>query len=963
MRRIDSRRDSVIGLFASLTWSVSLPALSLSLAVLAQAGPAWAQTAPRAATPVVSRIDFTGAASDVPRLRELATIKVGQPASPEAIRETLSDYYQKGLWSAITVDQTPAADGSVVLTFHFVPNMLLTDWRFVGNRTLNGDLLARTLDMSWGQPINPRSFEGYVIQLRERYAREGFFDVRVGVAVEHVKGNEGRLVVTVDEGQPLTLTNLRVINPGPLSEREIRDGLGVKPGDRLPRDATFQGLERLETQLSDKGYLNSRISYYFALPDGTRLTSYAAIADTLKLQPAGTPPAVDLVIAVEQGQRALVTVEGDVLLPTNELAKAMTVYKNRSYSPFELDFSANSLRELYVSRGYPEAQVSSAIARQEDGSYMITFSVEAGPKIAIKAIGFAGNKAFTDDQLRRVLQTQPARAVVGGGAFEADVWAADMANLVTWYETQGFLSAKVGSVDRLLDEATGQLTLVVHVEEGPRTVISRLLLKGATPAQEAGVLQALPINPGEAYNPRRLGDFIASVEAYYARSGYPIAKVTGQFEPGPTPDQSALVFTVEPGPRKRIGNVILRGNVKTQDWVVRHQLTVAPGQLYNSEEMLRTQQQIYQLGFFDRVNLGPLRPINTNPLDPVDLVVDLHERETGSVAVGGGFGDLQGPQASAEYLQTNLLGTGRPLRLEGLYSLRRSSGIFTLRDPYLFGDANIGEVGASYLRDRFSPTSNLEVETYGPTFGLSRQVSEHLLASARYSWSRSIYHGDPSPEERLLSGGLTERNNSIVTTGLTFDNRSDILNPRYGTRTELSVDLATPLFAGTLTYARPRVSWAHYIPFAHKVTLALGAELGYIRTLAETRLLPADVLFRAGGGNSLRGYVYNEVGVGGGSAGGQALLVTHGEVRFPLFGDLGGVVFTDAGNVWNSINDLGFSNLQVATGIGLRYYTPIGPIRVDYAARVWPQVDFGFGQDPAWAIIGRNLYFGIGHAF
>jgi outer membrane protein insertion porin family len=932
------------------------PWLLATTVALAAATPALAQTPaaqPAAAGRVVSRIDFTGAASDVERLRQLSTVKVGQPLSPAAVRDTLAVFYQKGLWSAITADETAQPDGSVVVTFKFVPQLLLDAWSFKGNKHLAANVLTRALDLSWGDPINPRAFEGYKTIIRDRYLREGFFNVRVQVDTEHVEENRGRLVVTIDEGQPLMLSSIKLLSLGPLTEGEILGELGVKPGERLPRDATFQGLERLEKRLSEKGFLNSRLSYYFVLPDGSRQTSYAAIAEA-------KTRSVELVLAVEQGQKALVTVDGDVILPAEELANAITVYKNRSYSPFELDFSANAIRDLYVSKGYPEARVTSAIARQPDDSYMITFTVNAGQRVTIKAIEFEGNKAFESEQLRRVLQTQPSRAFLGGGAFVPDVWEADMANLVAWYETQGFLAAKVTAVDRLVDEETGNLTLVVHVDEGPRTMIARLLFKGASPAQEAGLLQALPINPGEAYNPRRLGDYIASVEAFYARTGYPVAKVTGAFEPGATPAAGALVFNVVPGPRKKIGNVILRGNLKTQDWVVRRQLTVEPGDTYNSEQMLRTQQQIYQLGFFDRVNIGPLRPITSDPNDPVDLVVDVHERETGSVAIGGGFGDLQGPQASAEYLQTNLLGTGRPVRLEGLVSQRRNSAQFTLRDPYLFGDANIGEVGASYLWDK--PTVDpIEVTTYGPTFGLSRQITDHLLSSIRYSWSRTTYDY-PFGLEPARTAGLVNRVNSIITTGLTFDSRSDILNPRWGSRTEVSVDFATPFLGGTLTYGRPRVNWAYFWPFPRQVTLALGAELGYIRTLEQTDQLPTDLLFRAGGGNSIRGYTYNEVGVNGTPQGGQALLVTHAELRFPIRGDIGGVVFTDAGNVWDRTLDFNPTNVKLAAGVGLRYLTPVGPIRVDYAFRVYPNLDFGFGT-PALDLIGRHLYFGIGHAF
>ena len=185
--------------------------------------------------------------------------------------------------------------------------------------------------------------------------------------------------------------------------------------------------------------------------------------------------------------------------------------------------------------------------------------------------------------------------------------------------------------------------------------------------------------------------------------------------------------------------------------------------------------------------------------------------------------------------------------------------------------------------------------------------------------------------------------------------------PCQGWWQSLSISACEILLAGgTLFYTRPHLNWSYFIPFPRQFTLALGTELGYLRNL-QGGLMPPDLLFRTGGGNTLRGYSYNEVGVSGSVLGGEALAVSHLEGRFPLFGDLGGVVFSDAGNVWNRPADISLLNLKVSAGVGLRYYTPIGPIRVDYAARVYPEVDFGFGQ--GWAILGRNLYFGIGHAF
>ncbi|HEY9720459.1 MAG TPA: POTRA domain-containing protein, partial [Oscillatoriaceae cyanobacterium] len=526
-------------------------ALLSALLTFAIAAPATEQTAPPAA-PIVTNVSVAGDVVDAVALQHLIKIKIGAPYDPVAVRRTLELLYTKGPFVGIEVEQTPSP-GGVALTFRFQRQLLLDSWQFHGNAHLDSDTLARALGLTWGQAANADAFARSAQAIHDRYTREGFLHATATMRVVPERAGMAKLLVNVQEGKPLTVSSVQVPLSGPFKPKEVENVFGMHAGDRLVRDKVFQGLTNLNDALERQAYLNGRVTQLFVLPDGSKTASYQDVLNA-------NPDHVGLLIAIDAGQKGVVAVKGDVLLPAITLSKAVSVYRDRSYSPAELDDSAAALEALYVAHGYPDAKVTHTLTRKADGSYSIVFEVAAGPHVTIKAIRFAGNHAIDDQNLLSTFETQP-KHFLGGGVFVPSTWQKDLDTIPATYRARGFLSARVTGVDRLLDPKGNQLTLVVHVDEGPQSRVARILFPGANPLQEAGLLEALPINPGDAYNPDRLPDEISSIEAYYARTGYPLARVTGVYLPGQSPADGTLRFTVDPSTLKHLGVIVLTGNV------------------------------------------------------------------------------------------------------------------------------------------------------------------------------------------------------------------------------------------------------------------------------------------------------------------------------------------------------------------------------------------------------------------
>jgi outer membrane protein insertion porin family len=406
-------------------------------------------------------------------------------------------------------------------------------------------------------------------------------------------------------------------------------------------------------------------------------------------------------------------------------------------------------------------------------------------------------------------------------------------------------------------------------------------------------------------------------------------------------DQVRMVrFRITEGRPVTIGKIILGGNERTKENVLRRELAVHEGEAYDYGAILKSQQQLYKLGFLGSVRFEPVRIGERE--DVTDLLLTVEERPAGAVEFGIGYGNLDRLRGSAQVSYSNLWGTARSASLlfEGSDIVQQAA--LTFREPWFLGERLEGRVRLAWsdttqlnpdTREIYYQTRKAEIST-----GLEKTIDELKLSL--------VYQLEDIHNYNVKTGAVLSREDvgqvlvSSVTPGMIWDLRDDPFNPRRGSLHGVAVKEALKALGSEAYFTKATFQTSWFLPLGLATVVALSARAGRGWPLGETTEVPIHERFYVGGGSTIRGYLQDEVGPQKVSldgtitpTGGDRMVLVNLELRFGRAEGLGVVLFTDSGNVWvNESVDL--HDLRASAGIGIRYQTPVGPLRLDYGQKM-----------------------------
>ncbi|MDD4956980.1 MAG: outer membrane protein assembly factor BamA [Candidatus Omnitrophica bacterium] len=627
-----------------------------------------------------------------------------------------------------------------------------------------------------------------------------------------------------------------------------------------------------------------------------------------------------------------------------------------------------NIRTNYTEQGYSNAQVDYRIETDPDtGAAVVVFVIDEGMPFKIRKIGFEGNKSVKTSELLSYMSTKTAWWFIRKGAFDEDVFKEDQERIQSVYRSKGFLDAKVTSRVEYSEDGKS-IYLTVIVDEGKQYYVGDLKLVGTLAFPEEDVMATLKMKPGDAFDYKLIKEDMDNIRAFYFDRGYMNAEVDLQNKYNPVTDKMDLIYKITAHEEVYVGKVNVLGNTKTRDKVIRRELRVYPGEMYNGERLKTSKERIYNLGFFEDVYL---ETVPTDKSNVKDLDITVKETKTGELSFGGGFSSVDAFIGFAQIRQRNFdilnfpsfTGGGQDLTIRGEIGSTRTNYLLSWTDPWIFDLPYL--FGFDLYRTEYDKSGLSGYDYYerrtGGSLRLGKDITDNLATGLVYNLEEVKLTDIPDDASADLQAEAGTNTLSRVTWNLTYDTRDNKFSPTKGIVTGMSLENVGGFIGGDKDFVKGTVFLTYYRTIIEEVVLELKGRGGMAEPYDDTDKIPIYERFFAGGATTIRGYKQRSVGPrdsrdGAIAIGGDSMVIGNAELAFPLYKQLlRGAVFYDVGAVHTKAEDIfETSGYVMGAGVGVRVKTPIGPVKLDYG---YPLSDNHDDKKEG------QFYFSVSHGF
>ncbi len=929
------------------------------------------------------------------QLPALVAVKPGEPLDVRLVRQTIHNLYATGRYKDVEVEATRAGDG-VRVTFVTQPSWFigLVGVTGVPGPPTPGHLINVT-ELEAGEPHSEEKTAYAEQQIRGLLKENGFYLAGVEIVEnKHPEYQQIDVVFEVDAGERAGLGEV-IVAPDPrltLSADELRRIAKWREDKPLTQRRVRRGLERIEKYLQQRHHWQAQARKVDLVydPDVNR---------------------VDVVLHIVPGPRVMVRLDGADFSPA-QLQKYLPIFEEGDVDEDLLSEGASNLRDYLQTQGYFSASVEHFLVRDSEEEVHVVYRVERGPRQRLSSIRIAGNRYFDLETIRERLLIQEKTFQQRRGRFSQSLLERDVGAIEELYRTNGFRDVKVTSrVNSNFGGKTGNLAVFLTIEEGPLTLVSDLTILGTEQIPVEEFLPELSSARGQPFSEINVATDRDLILGYYYDEGFQDARFGWRYDAAGSPNRVSVEYKIEEGEPLRVRGPIVSGLHHTRETLVDRQIRIFPDEPLSQTAMLETQRRLYDLGVFSKVDVDLQNPDGEEPSK--NVLVQVEEARRWSVGVGGGAefariggntGDLTSPVGNAsfsprvtlEFTRLNLRGKGHTASLRTRFSDLQQRALFTYENPRWTG-SDRWRMTVSSLFDTSRNVRTFTGQRLEGAFQLHHKLSKPSTALYRFTYRRT------SIDENSLqiSPGLIPRASQPVRVGLlggTYiqDRRDEPTDATKGLYNTVDLGLASGAWASEPDFFRILGQNSSYHRLPGRLIVARTLQLGFMFPWGEVLQvspdstafpdqasnpdlrIPLSERFFFGGANSHRGFPINQAGprdpVTGFPIGGGAVLLNSVELRFPLVGEnIGGVLFHDAGNAYSRPGRISFRGKQKpitvddqiagyefdymvhAVGFGLRYRTPIGPIRLDLGYSVNPPRFIGFEGTRQELLAGQGM--------
>jgi outer membrane protein assembly complex protein YaeT len=967
--------------------------------------------------------------SDSKMLHDLTGLREGDRLERAALQRALRSLFATGRYANLSVDCELTPDATAELSFITDPNF------FVGRISVEGtsgrpgeSSIANASKLQLGELFTPDKLDRALEGVRRLMLQNGFY----GATVSHSEQRDPAtqqvaIVFKVHAGEPARVGQIVFEGNTVFSSGQLEDIGHIHPGDTVNVQTTSVAIEKIRKKYQKR----------------ERWLAQVEVADA-EFRPANNT--LNYTFRIDVGPVVDIEVQG-FHLSRGTIRKNIPVYEEDALDDDLLNEGRRNLLSYMESQGYFEAKVGLRRESDQNDLVRVIYQIDPGERHKVAKVEIDGNKYFRDQDLLASVQVHEASVVLSHGRYSETLLRSDIRDIENKYRANGFADVKVNT--QVVDDYQGahnQIAILIHVEQGPQTLVGKLQISG-NGAQSDEPFPTLNTQTGQPFSDANVAQDRDILLNYYFNRGFPNATFEATATPAPD-HRMDVVFHIHEGERVYVNQVLVSGREFTRPYVIDRELQMKTGDPLSQSSLLDTQQKLYDVGIFSQVDTAVQNPDGTEPSK--NVLVEVREAKRYTFNYGGGFEFQSGqpagttqplgqtgisPLASFDVTRLNFGGHGHTITFESRVGRLQQRGLISYEAPQWFNHPKWKLTFTGFF-DHTLDVSTFTSQRLEGTVQAGQTISKSSSIAYRFNYRLvKATNIAVSPEQiPILSQPVRLGEPGF---GYIRNRRDNDLETTRGSYISVDAGVAAGVFGSEADFSRLLVQGSTYHPFAKRRgstrewVFARSTRIGLENPFGNTiitqpgeptppnhTLVPLPERFLMGGGNSHRGFGLNQAGprdpTTGFPLGGSALFLNNLELRFPpptlpfvqnnmsfaLFHDLGNV-FTDGQHMVDSLlrwhqakgyctqtsnqeapitgqpaAACNYNYISHAIGLGVRYKTPVGPVRFDLGYNLNPTIFPNFQpgphstqSNPTYVFLGTkqaspfNIYFSIGQTF
>jgi len=648
-----------------------------------------------------------------------------------------------------------------------------------------------------------------------------------------------------------------------------------------------------------------------------------------------TPQGKEVIfIVVEKPSIKEILVKGYKKVKLDDIKEKMSLKARSILNLEKVKEDSEQIRRLYFSKGYYGVKVEYKVDYLETNEAAVTFTISEGPKGHIQRVVFKGNKHIKSSDLRKVMATKRKNIfsiITKTGTLDEDVLKNDVQLLTAYYFDHGFLEAKISEPKIDLSNPI-KIRIEIGITEGPQYHLGDIDFKGDLLTTREALFKVLKIKRGDVYSNTAIRVEVNALTEKFANKGYAYVEVNPETSVDNKHLLVHLTFEIEKKKSVYYEKIQVVGNAKTRDKVIRRELRVAEGELYNATDMNKSRDRLKRTGYFKEVDFTTSRGSTE---DQINLDIKVEEAPSGAISFGVGYSTLEGVVGTASISDRNLFGLGYSGTLKLSQGFKSEDFRLSLTDPYFL--ASPVAAGFDVYHEQVGYFTTYSWKVTGGDIRFGRQLTDTIRLDVMYKLeSIDVYDVIPGETSVYILDQQGQKTTSAIGLTPSIDTRDDFFNPRRGSRSSLFIENAGGILGADNYFVKLVGNTSWFFPLPWNTTLNLRAQAGRIWGYGG-KLVPIYEKFFVGGIDTIRSFEYGVAGpvdrLTSDPLGATKMWVFSTEWIFPLSREIGlqGALFFDVGEGWGTnrgevVNTRG---LAFAVGPGIRWYSPFGPIHID----------------------------------